>query len=517
MDLKFSFGDCGNPIMYVEFATYSVDRDWSTSSKTKDYDRQWLLKEMRRRRGGFVGGSTCKDPMYHSLADKDQFSPRQSLGFKGSSEDQVLVKKKRKSQVEKGPPVQVYSQEAYNVPAPKHKERRKQVDLTPTSSLPGPRSTGNSQRSSPILPTADNNHRREDLSRASSLPNLNGGSNVPHELNDDSGTSMPRRFVKRGITRMLKAMGRLPVKKLLPVVLVVGEKFVGENAFELILSLGVWSRQRENFPLSIRLFRDMPQGNIERVSQKARDHYTLEPDDEFAEKALRKHMNIQPIRITAHLNSRSQRASDARKRQALNHTNGTESFARKIFERRVKGLAIDPLTMFNETHKDENQKLPPICAEWKKEMNDLLEKKQRGEIDCSLEEIYNRVVDSSRLGRKRRRKQAALPTYYSRTDEQLSAVKEQLDAANRKIERMKKSGSNFIKLMNVALKNLGQAPLPENALDPNEDNETEDERHQVEDEDGEEETEEEETEDEEENMEDGQYENNEAEEDEEYM
>lgn len=242
---------------------------------------------MRERGGGFVGGSTCKDPMYHSLAGKDQISPRQLLGFKGSSEDQALIKKKRKSQVEKVPPVQFYSQGAYDVPAPKHKKCQKQVDLTPTSSLPGPRSTGNSRRSSPILRTADNNHRREDLSRDSSLPNLNvglhpftsqsrstssipvspspenvehspAGSNVPHELNDDSGTSMPRRFVKRGITRMLKAMGRLPVKKLLPVVLVVEGKFVGENAFELILSLGVWSRQREYFPLSISLFRDMP-------------------------------------------------------------------------------------------------------------------------------------------------------------------------------------------------------------------------------------------------------------------
>ncbi|XP_026434667.1 high mobility group B protein 13-like [Papaver somniferum] len=89
-----------------------------------------------------------------------------------------------------------------------------------------------------------------------------------------------------------------------------------------------------------------------------------------------------PLACSIDILTRSKRASDARKRQALNHTNGSESFARKTFERRVKGLAIDPLTMFNETHKDEHQKLPPVCAEWK-EMNDLLEKKQRGEIDCS--------------------------------------------------------------------------------------------------------------------------------------
>ncbi|XP_026431717.1 uncharacterized protein LOC113328935 isoform X2 [Papaver somniferum] len=36
-------------------------------------------------------------------------------------------------------------------------------------------------------------------------------------------------------------------------------------------------------------------------------------------------------------------------------------------------------------------------------LNDFLEKKQRGEIDYLLEEIYNRVVDSSWLGRKRHR------------------------------------------------------------------------------------------------------------------
>ncbi|XP_026431719.1 uncharacterized protein LOC113328935 isoform X4 [Papaver somniferum] len=38
-----------------------------------------------------------------------------------------------------------------------------------------------------------------------------------------------------------------------------------------------------------------------------------------------------------------------------------------------------------------------------KRLNDFLEKKQRGEIDYLLEEIYNRVVDSSWLGRKRHR------------------------------------------------------------------------------------------------------------------
>ncbi|KAI3838516.1 hypothetical protein MKX03_014018 [Papaver bracteatum] len=92
---------------------------------------------MRGRGGGYLGGSARKDTMYHSLAGKDQISPRQLLWFKGSSEDQALIKKYRKSQVEKVPRVQFYSQGADDVPATKHKKRRKQVDLRPTSSLPG--------------------------------------------------------------------------------------------------------------------------------------------------------------------------------------------------------------------------------------------------------------------------------------------------------------------------------------------------------------------------------------------
>lgn len=79
----------------------------------------------------------------------------------------------------------------------------------------------------------------------------------------------------------------------------------------------------------------------------------------------------------------------------------------------------------------------------------MLEQKERGEIDFSHEEIYHQVVDSTRLGCKRRRKKAALPANYSKTDEQLTAVQQQLDAANKKITKL-------FKLLNVTLQNIGQ-------------------------------------------------------------
>lgn len=105
---------------------------------------------------------------------------------------------KHKSQVEKGSPVRFYSQQvAYNDSAgPKKKKRGRQVDLTPTSTLPGSRSRQNSQRSFPVLLTAENDHRPTDPSPSSqsmstapkpvspSLENVEyllAGSNTPHE------------------------------------------------------------------------------------------------------------------------------------------------------------------------------------------------------------------------------------------------------------------------------------------------------------------------------------------------
>ncbi|MCL7026228.1 hypothetical protein MKW94_007115, partial [Papaver nudicaule] len=149
----------------------------------------------------------------------------------------------------------------------------------------------------------------------------------------------------------------------------------------------------------------MPPENVERFSQKARDHYELVPDDEVTETMLRKYMNKAYVSYRASLSThfretckgdlqialahppenceniedwkniceyfntteakaRSAKAIAAREKQVLNHTNGSQSFTRKLFERKLKGLAIDPLTMFKETHREKKAKLPQICKQW---------------------------------------------------------------------------------------------------------------------------------------------------------
>ncbi|MCL7026254.1 hypothetical protein MKW94_015376 [Papaver nudicaule] len=236
-----------------------------------------------------------------------------------------------------------------------------------------------------------------------------------------------------------------------------------------------------------------------RLSKKPNylDHYELIPDDEATETILRQYMNSAYVTYRASLSNyfretckrdlqfalanppenceniedwkeiceyfntpaaraRSDKAIAAREKQVLNHTNGSQSFTRKLFDMKEKGQAVDPVTMFKETHKKKKAELQPICEQWMKDLDDLVEQKERGEIDCSLEEIYHQVVDTTKLGRKRRQKKAALPANYSKNDEKLTAVQEQLDAANKRI-------ATLVKLVNVAFKNLGQAPLPEDS------------------------------------------------------
>ncbi|MCL7038214.1 hypothetical protein MKW94_020519 [Papaver nudicaule] len=348
---------------------------------------------------GIHGCPTSDDPMHHSLAK-----------IKRSSQKRPLPATKTKDNFQ----VQFHSQGASDVP--KQKKFRRLFDLTPTrtllSSKPGDlqverrvrtsqgvglKSRGPSQASSSSIPhTTDNDRHQEGPSRASSLPNFDAGvlenesrrsqasrqvspspenvehspagSNTPAEHNAESGAP---RFVKRGITRMLKALAQQPVQNLLPRVGVFNKEFIGPYASELIASLGVWTRQRENFPLSIRLFRKMPPEN---------DHYELVPDDEVTETMLRKYMNKAYVSYRASLSThfretckgdlqialahppknceniedwkniceyfntteakaRSAKAIAAREKQVLNHTNGSQSFTRKLFERGKEGKA----------------------------------------------------------------------------------------------------------------------------------------------------------------------------------
>ncbi|KAI3990150.1 hypothetical protein MKX01_029128, partial [Papaver californicum] len=127
----------------------------------------------------------------------------------------------------------------------------------------------------------------------------------------------------------------------------------------------MWVCQSDNFPLTVRLFRDMPEEKIARVSKLVRDYYILEPDDAFAENTIRTQMRLAYVRYRSELakhyrsfdshekallhpsprirnledwtymcdffntDAASEKSRSARKAQALNHTNGTQSFARK--------------------------------------------------------------------------------------------------------------------------------------------------------------------------------------------
>ncbi|KAI3984086.1 hypothetical protein MKX01_035213 [Papaver californicum] len=134
----------------------------------------------------------------------------------------------------------------------------------------------------------------------------------------------------------------------------------------------------------------MPEEKIARVSKL--DYYILVPDDANAEKAIRTQMRMAYVRYRSdheeallHPSPRirnvddwtfmcdffntdiafkvaSEKAKAARKAQALNHTNGTQSFARKAHERARKNLPVDPLSMFMVTHKA--SKLGKVCEDW---------------------------------------------------------------------------------------------------------------------------------------------------------
>ncbi|KAI3983248.1 hypothetical protein MKX01_013315, partial [Papaver californicum] len=255
----------------------------------------------------------------------------------------------------------------------------------------------------------------------------------------DADSSQPlRKKNTRGITTLpnvaLRDIGEDKLK-----VEVSQHGLVGTFALECILAIGMWVRQSDNFPLTVRLFRDMPEEKIARVSKLVRDYYILVPDDAFAEKTIRTQMRLAYVRYRSELakhyrsfdsheeallhpsprirnfedwtymcdffntdvafKAASEKSRSASKAQALNHTNGTQSFARKAHERARKNLPTDPLSMFMVTHKA--SKLGKVCQDWQSEMNRLSEQVRLGEVNYTPEEIYSKVVDPRRYGAKR--------------------------------------------------------------------------------------------------------------------
>lgn len=124
---------------------------------------------------------------------------------------------------------------------------------------------------------------------------------------------------------------------------------------------------KENSALTVCLLKNLPEEKIARFSELARDYYILVPDDAKAEKAIRTLLRLAYGRywskIANHYRSfathayhpwesatlttglsfcdlfnsdgfkaASKKGRDTQKVQALNHTNGTQTFARKAYE-----------------------------------------------------------------------------------------------------------------------------------------------------------------------------------------
>ncbi|KAI3866970.1 hypothetical protein MKX03_022013 [Papaver bracteatum] len=333
-------------------------------------------------------------------------------------------------------------------------------------------------------------------------------SNSPIET--DSAHPLDKK-ITRGITTLPKFSIRDTDTDKLKVE-VCEKSLVGTFILECILAIGMWVRQSDNFPLTVRLFRNMPEEKIARVCKLFRDYYIVVPDDENAEEEIRTQMRLAYVRyrseLEAHYRSfdiheealrhpyprirnvddwaiicdffntglKFKKARAARKAQALNHTNGTESFARKAYDRACKNLPIDPLNMFMVTHKA--RKLGKLCEDWQAEMNQLSEQVRRGEVNYTPEEIYSMVFDPRRIGAKRARRSKVANRFslYEKNETQIAALQEQLDYEKKKVAKQDKQISklqsrerNIREYLNEVFKTNGWDPVPDDIEDESSD------------------------------------------------
>ncbi|KAI3873208.1 hypothetical protein MKX03_034298 [Papaver bracteatum] len=308
--------------------------------------------------------------------------------------------------------------------------------------------------------------------------------------------------ITRGITTLPKVAIRDTDTDKLKVD-VFEKSLVGTFSLECILAIGMWVRQSDNFPLTVRLFRNIPEENIERVSKLVRDYYILVPDDENAEEAIRTQMRLAYVRyrseLAAHYRSFDSHGEALRhpsprirnvddwaimcdffntdfKVLSSNHTNGTESFARKAYDRARKNLPIDSLSMFMVTHKA--RKLGKLCEDWQEEMNQLSEQVRRGEVNYTPEEIYSMVVDPRRIRAKRARRSKVATRFslYEKNEAQMAALQEQLDSEKKKVSKQDKEISklqsrerNLREYLNEVFKTNGWDPVPDDIEDESSD------------------------------------------------
>ncbi|KAI3873344.1 hypothetical protein MKX03_003213 [Papaver bracteatum] len=123
----------------------------------------------------------------------------------------------------------------------------------------------------------------------------------------------------------------------------------------------MWVRQRENFPLTARLFKDVPEENVKRLVQLVRDHFKLEPDDDLTEQLLRRKMRVTYNGYRSSLSKHYRLECDKDYDKALanppkNCTNMEDWTSMcnlfKMEEFQVlHGEPTDPITMFDATHK----------------------------------------------------------------------------------------------------------------------------------------------------------------------
>ncbi|KAI3869840.1 hypothetical protein MKW98_031021 [Papaver atlanticum] len=164
--------------------------------------------------------------------------------------------------------------------------------------------------------------------------------------------------------------------------------------------------------------------------------------------------------------------------EVLKHSNGPTIFAQSMHSRALNGEPTDPITIFDVTQKFKKS-TDPAYETIKGKMKAMKEQVERGELNMSLEDIYHANIHSSSSGRKRRRDKDSCVCYYSKTEEQLDEMHAKLDAANSErakqameIERLKKQsknkGTEVMQLLNQVFVSLGRDPLPEDALDEEE-------------------------------------------------
>lgn len=114
----------------------------------------------------------------------------------------------------------------------------------------------------------------------------------------------------------------------------------------------------------------------------------------------------------------------------------------------------------------------------------MKEQVERGELEMSLEEVYQMNLPSTSTSSRKRRRGSDSMDYFSKTEEQLAAIQKNLDEANsarenqeKEIKRLKqkleKERSNMKLFLNEFLESVGRDPLAANAFDSEDEEETE--------------------------------------------